>query len=97
MRALLRLMIGIIGIALLAFAVHEMSSSVLNAPQQLWNALGDATTWGVSYKVVATVVFIVCLAVLYVTQIMRTRRPFSELPIDLRRSSVLLVRVLMLL
>jgi nitroreductase len=33
----------------------------------------------------------------YDTQIMRTLRPFSELPIDLRRSSVLLVRVLMLL
>jgi len=31
------------------------------------------------------------------TQIMRTLRPFPELPIDLRRSSVLLVRVLMLL
>jgi hypothetical protein len=74
MRALLKSMVVVMGIALLASAVHHvaslgMTSSVLNAPQQLWYALGDATTWGVSYKAVATVVFIVCLAVLYVRRV----------------------------
>jgi hypothetical protein len=76
MRVLLRSMVVVIGIALLVFAVHHvaslemgMTSTVLNAPQQLWYALGDATPWGVSYRAVATVVFIACLAVLYVRRV----------------------------
>jgi hypothetical protein len=80
MRPLLRLMVFITGMALLVFAVHDlaslwmgMSSSVSLSPQQLWDALGDATTWGISYKVGATVAFIVCLAVLYVEGILPIR------------------------
>jgi hypothetical protein len=76
MRALLRLMVVITGIALIGFAVHDVASlgmgvfsSVARAPQQFWDALGQATTWGIGYKIGATVAFIVCLAVLYVSRV----------------------------
>jgi len=76
MRPLLRLMVVVTGIALLGFAVHDVaslgtriSSTVSHAPQQFWDALGNAATWGISYKVGATVAFIVCFAVLYVGRV----------------------------
>jgi uncharacterized membrane protein YczE len=80
MRALLRLIVVVTGMALLVFAVRDMvslgmglSSSVSHAPRDLWDALGDAVTWGIEYKVGATVAFIVCLAVLYVRKVPTVR------------------------
>jgi len=76
MRPLLRLMIVVTGIALLGLAVHDVaslrmgaSSTIVRAPQQFWDAIGDATRWGISYTAGATVAFIVGLAVLYVGRV----------------------------
>ena len=76
MRALLRLMVVVTGMALLVFAVRDVasfgigiSSSGSSASNQLWDALGDAVSWGIEYKVGVTVAFIVCLAVLYVRRV----------------------------
>jgi hypothetical protein len=76
MRPLLRLMVVVTGVALLGFAVRDVanlrisaSSIIARAPQRLWDALGDATTWRISYKVGATVAMIVCFAILYVSRV----------------------------
>jgi hypothetical protein len=76
MKASLRFVIAATGVALLGFAVHDMvsfgmgvSSSVSHAPRELWNALGDAVTWGIQYKQWATIAFIVCLAALYLYRV----------------------------
>jgi hypothetical protein len=76
MKASLRLVFAITGVALLGFAVHDMVSfgmsvfsSGSHAPRELWDALGDAVTWGIEYKVGVTVAFIVCLTVLYVRRV----------------------------
>ena len=76
MKASLRFVIAVTGVALLGFAVRDMvsfgmgvSSSVSHAPRELWDALADAVSWGIEYKVGATVAFIVCLAVLYLSRV----------------------------
>ena len=76
MKALLRFVLVVTGVVLLGFAVHDMvsfgmgvSSSVSHAPRELWDALADAVSWGIEYKVGATVAFIFCLAVLYVRRV----------------------------
>ena len=76
MRAFLRLIVVVTGMALLVFAVRDMvsfgmgvSSSVSHAPRELWDALGDAVTWGIQYKQWATIAFIVCLAALYLYRV----------------------------
>ena len=75
MRAVLRLIVVVTGMALLVFAVRDVASvgmgisSNSSVSRQLWDAFGDAVTWGVEYKVGVTVAFIVCLAVLYVRRV----------------------------
>jgi hypothetical protein len=75
MRAFLRLIVVVTGMALLVFAVRDVASvgmgisSSSSASHQLWDAFRDAVTWGVEYKVGVTVAFIVCLAVLYVRRV----------------------------
>ena len=76
MKASLRLLFAVTGVALLGFAVHDMvsfgmgvSASVSHAPRELWDVLADAVSWGIEYKVGATVAFIFCLAVLYVRRV----------------------------
>ena len=76
MRAFLRLIVVVTGMALLVFAVRDMvsfgmgvSSSVSHAPRELWDALGDAVTWGIQYKQLATIAFIVCLVALYLYRV----------------------------
>ena len=76
MRAFLRLIVVVTGMALLVFAVRDMvsfgmgvSSSVSHAPRELWDALGDAVTWGIQYKQWATIAFIVCLVALYLYRV----------------------------
>ena len=70
MRALLRLIVVVTGMALLVFAVRDVAivgmgiSSNSSASRQLWDAFADAVTCGIEYKVGATIAFIVCLAVL---------------------------------
>ena len=75
MRAFLRLIVVVTGMALLVFAVRDVASvgmgisSNSSASRQLWDALGDAVRWGIEYKVGVTVAFIVCLAVLYLSRV----------------------------
>ena len=76
MRAFLRLIVVVTGMALLVFAVRDMvsfgmgvSSSVSHAPRELWDALGDAVTWGIQYKQRATIAFIVCLVARYLYRV----------------------------
>jgi hypothetical protein len=79
MRALLRLIVVVTGMALLVFAVRDVASvgmgisSNSSASRQLWDAFADAVTWGIEYKVGATIAFIVCLAVLYVRRVPTVR------------------------
>ena len=75
-RSLPKFVAAVTGVTLLGFAVHDIvslrmgfSSSVLGAPHQLWDAVGDVITWGIEYKVGATIVFVICLAILYVTKV----------------------------
>ena len=76
MRAFLRLIVVVTGMALLVFAVRDMvsfgmgvSSSVSHAPREVWDALGDTLTWGIQYKQWATIAFIVCLVALYLYRV----------------------------
>jgi len=72
MKAFLKFVVAVTGVGLLGFAIHDMvsfgmgvSSSVSRAPQQFWDALEDAITWGIQYKVEVTVAFVVGLIILY--------------------------------
>jgi hypothetical protein len=76
MKALLRFVLVVTGMVLLGFAVHDVvsfgmgaSSSVSNAPREVWEILKDAVAWGIEYRVGATAAFIFCLAVLYVRRV----------------------------
>jgi hypothetical protein len=69
-------------VALLGFAVHDVmylgmgiSGSAAHAPKEFWDALGDAVKWSIQYKEAATVVFVVCLVILYVVSGPSTKRP----------------------
>ena len=75
MKALLRFVLVVTGVVLLGFAVHDMvsfgmgvSSSVSRAPRELWDVLVDAVTWGIHYKEMAIVAFVVCFLALYISR-----------------------------
>ena len=76
MKASLRLLFAVTGVVLLGFAVHDMvsfgmgvSSSVSHAPRELWDVLVDAVTWGIQYKEMAIVAFVVCFLALYLSRV----------------------------
>ena len=73
MKAALIVIVIVSALALLAFAVHDlisfgmgMFSSASDAPNQFWDAVGDAFSWGIEYKEGATAVFLIGLAILYI-------------------------------
>ena len=75
MKALLRFVLVVTGVVLLGFAVHDMvsfgmgvSSSVSHAPRELWYVLVDVVTWGIHYKEMAIVAFVVCFLALYISR-----------------------------
>ncbi len=73
MKAALRFIVVACAALLLGFAVHDVvslgwriSTTASRAPGQFLDALLNAVAWGIQYKGLATIVFIVCLVILFI-------------------------------
>lgn len=60
-------------VVMVAFGIRDaisfgigVSDGASRAPRDLWNALGDAVSWGVEYKEGALAILIVCVTLLVI-------------------------------
>jgi hypothetical protein len=75
MKAALIFIVVVSALVLLVFAAHDLisfgtgiSRSAPDAPNQFWDAVGDALSWCIEYKEGATAVLLICLAILYIAK-----------------------------
>ena len=76
MKAALKVVVVVTGLTLLAFVVRDMVSfgtgipdSIWRSPSRMWDALGDAVTSDIDYKVAVLVALLASLAILFVDQV----------------------------
>jgi hypothetical protein len=73
MRTVLLYILAVTVVVMVAFGVRDavsfgigVSGGASRAPRDLWNALGDAVSWGLEYKEGAAAILIICVTLLFI-------------------------------
>ncbi len=73
MRTVLLYILAVTVVVMVAFGIRDavsfgigVSAGASRAPRDLWNALGDAVSWGLEYKEGAAAIIIVCVTLLFI-------------------------------